>query len=101
MNAFSKVQSCKNISYISEEKTALETTLPQKLRIRHLKIEAPNFEEIKNSKRQQYIKSLPVSSKKLSSKILVLKKLRSQELVLKVPKRSLPVIHKCSLPESC
>ena len=42
--------------------------------------------KVLNSKHQQYIKSLPVRSKKVS-KILVLKKLSSQELVLKVPKK--------------
>ena len=37
--------------------------------------------KVQNIKHQQYIKSLPVS------KILVLEKLGSQELVLKVPKK--------------
>ena len=46
--------------------------------------------KIQNSKHQQYIKSLLISSKKLVSKNLVLKKLSSQELVLKSKKKAFP-----------
>ena len=45
--------------------------------------------KVQSSKHQQYIKSLLVSSKKLVTKILVLKKLSSRELYLKVPKKKL------------
>ena len=45
--------------------------------------------KVQSSKHQQYIKSLLVSSKKLVTKILVLKKLSSRELFLKVPKKKL------------
>ena len=43
--------------------------------------------KVQNSKYQQYIKKFISFFLKVSSEILVLKKLSSQELILKVPKK--------------
>ena len=54
--------------------TALETTLTLKLRARSLKMKNQMLMKVPNSKHQQYVKSLLVSSKKLASEILVFEK---------------------------